>query len=102
MSPTRYRIPDVAVTAMDLPIEQVLVTPPIAVFELLSPEDTLRRMVIQLQGYERMGIRNIFLIDPEGPAFSCFEEGQAGSRRGPAAAAGRGRQSGLEAIQQLF
>ena len=77
-SSTRYRIPDVAVVSMDNPTEEVLTTPPVAVFEVLSPEDYMRRTMIKLQDYERMGIRNIFVIDPEGPAFYRFQEGKLG------------------------
>ena len=102
VSPTRYRIPDVAVTAMDGPIEQVLVTPPVAVFEVLSPEDTLRRMVMKLQDYERMGIRNIFVIDPEGPAFFRFEGGKLGPAEAKPQLEGAAGVVDWEAIQQLF
>ncbi len=102
VSSTRYRIPDVAVTSMDQPIEEVLITPPVAVFEVLSPEDTLRRMVIKLQDYERMGIRNIFVIDPEGPAFFRFEDGKLGPAEEKPQLAGTGGSLDWEAIQQLF
>ena len=78
VSATRYRVPDVAVMDMDLPVEQILVTPPVAVFEVLSPEDRLRRMMVKLRDYERMGVRNIFLIDPEVPSFSQFKDGSLG------------------------
>ena len=102
VSSTRYRVPDVAVTSMDQPIEEVLVTPPVAVFEVLSPEDTLRRMVIKLQDYERMGIRNIFVIDPEGPAFFRFEGGKLGPAEAKPQLEGAAGVVDWEAIQQLF
>ena len=44
ISATRYRVPDVAVIDMSVPVEQILVTPPVAVCEVLSPEDTVRRI----------------------------------------------------------
>lgn len=65
VSPTRFRVPDVVVFDRDQPIEQILTHPPIAVFEVLSPEDTISRMLVKLDDYERMGIRNIFLVDPQ-------------------------------------
>ncbi len=102
VSSTRYRIPDVAVTSMDHPIEEVLVTPPVAVFEVLSPEDTLRRMVIKLQDYQSMGIRNIFVIDPEGPAFFRFEDGKLGPAEARPQLQGSAGSLDWEAIQQLF
>lgn len=102
VSPTRYRIPDVAVTAMAAPVEQVPVTPPSAVFEVLSPEDTLRRMVIKLGDYERMGVRNIFVIDPDGPLFYQFREGKLGPAEAQVALEGTAGLVDWQAIQGLF
>ncbi len=61
-SPTRIRVPDVAVMDMNLPIEQVLTVPPVAVFEIMSPEDRFTRILAKLADYQTMGIRNIFVI----------------------------------------
>ncbi|HZD51351.1 MAG TPA: Uma2 family endonuclease, partial [Silvibacterium sp.] len=47
------------------PIEQIVVTPPLAVFEVLSPEDTLTGMLEKLDDYERMRIAGIWIIDPK-------------------------------------
>jgi Uma2 family endonuclease len=41
-------------------------SPPIAVFEVLSPEDTLSRTMVRLADYERMGIQTILVLDPNG------------------------------------
>jgi Uma2 family endonuclease len=43
VSATRYRVPDVCVFDRSLPKEQVLTHAPIAVFEVLSPEDRMPR-----------------------------------------------------------
>lgn len=75
VGPSRYRVPDVAVTPIGGPVEQIPVTPPVAVIEVLSPEDRLHRTVIKLGDYEGMGVRNVFLIDPEGPVFYRFKDG---------------------------
>lgn len=64
VSPTRYRVPDVVVFDRNQPIEQILTHPPIAVFEVLSPEDTIARMLNKLDDYAAMGIQNIYLVDP--------------------------------------
>ena len=61
-----YRVPDVTVADRDRAIERIITHPPIAVFEILSPEDTLSRVMIKLAGYERMGIKTILLLDPDG------------------------------------
>ena len=66
VSAGNYRVPDVTVTDRSKPVEQVITQPPIAVFEILSPEDTLTRMMTKLREYERMGIPTILVIEPNG------------------------------------
>jgi len=44
ISSTRYRVPDICLVSLDDPVEQILTKPPLACIEILSPEDTLRRM----------------------------------------------------------
>ncbi len=75
VSPTRYRVPDVVVFDRDLPIEQILTHPPIAVFEVLSPEDTTTRLLIKLKDYAAMGIANIFVVHPETELFYRYRDG---------------------------
>ena len=69
VSAGNYRVPDVTVTDRSLPIEQVITHPPVAVFEVLSPEDTLARMMTKLAEYECMGIETIVILDPNGKHF---------------------------------
>ena len=66
VSAGNFRVPDVTVTDRNLPVEQVITHPPIAVFEILSPEDTLSRMMTKLGDYEQMGIQTILVLDPNG------------------------------------
>ncbi|HUN82336.1 MAG TPA: Uma2 family endonuclease, partial [Phycisphaerae bacterium] len=66
VSKSRFRVPDVALLDRNLPVERFATHPPIAVFEILSPEDSLARMMTKLSDYERMGIRSILLLDPNG------------------------------------
>jgi Uma2 family endonuclease len=65
----RFRVPDVTILDRNLPVEQVITHPPIAVFEVLSPEDTVARMMTKLADYELMGIKTILLLDPSGQHF---------------------------------
>lgn len=102
VSPTRYRIPDVAVTAMARPVEQIPVTPPVAVFEVLSPEDRVRRMVVKLGDYERMGVRNIFLIEPDGPVIYRFQAGELTLVEAKSELAGTEGWVDWAAVQALF
>ena len=66
---TRYRVPDVTVLDRDQPIEQIVTRPPMAVFEVLSPDDLMPRMLTKLADYEHMGIAGIFVIDPKGSRY---------------------------------
>lgn len=65
VSAARYRVPDVTVLDRNLPIEQVITHPPVAVFEVLSPEDTMMRITNKLLDYAAMGIPHIWVIDPK-------------------------------------
>lgn len=76
ISPTRFRVPDVTVLDRDRPVEQVITYPPLAVFEVLSPEDTIRRMGRKLGDYAAMGIPEIWVVDPCGPVFQRYETGE--------------------------
>ena len=64
ISANRYRVPDVTVLDRSLPIEQIITHPPVAVFEVLSPEDTMMRVTQKLNDYSTMGIPHIWVIDP--------------------------------------
>jgi Uma2 family endonuclease len=73
---TRFRVPDVTVLDRSRPIEQIVTHPPIAVFEVLSSEDTIRRLKRKLEDYKSMGILQIWVIDPEDGSYSRYEDGQ--------------------------
>jgi Uma2 family endonuclease len=75
-NPTRFRVPDVAILDANIPREPIATHSPIAVFEILSPEDTLRRLHRKLRDYAGMGIPEIWVIDPETSLFSRAEDGQ--------------------------
>ena len=73
---TRYRVPDVTVLDRSWPSEQIITHPPLAVFEVLSPEDTLQRLKRRLEDYRIMGIEEIRVIDPQDNTFYRYEDGQ--------------------------
>ncbi|MGD0136728.1 MAG: Uma2 family endonuclease [Bryobacteraceae bacterium] len=64
VSADRVRIPDVTLVRPGGLSEDVLSTPPLCVIEILSPDDTISRTWEKAQDYRRMGIENIWLIDP--------------------------------------
>ena len=76
IAPTRYRVPDVTVLDRSRPTEQIITHPPLAVFEVLSPEDSLQRLKQRLEDYRSMGIPEIWIIDPQDSTFYRYEEGQ--------------------------
>jgi Uma2 family endonuclease len=73
---TRFRVPDVTVLDRTQPREQIITHPPLAVFEILSPEDTLQRLKRRLEDYRIMGIAEIRVIDPQDNTFYRYEDGQ--------------------------
>ena len=60
----RVRIADIAIISTASPREQVIQTPPVAVIEILSPEDRVPRYAERLEDYRRMGIKNVWVVDP--------------------------------------
>ena len=64
-----FLVPDVTLLDRNRPIEQIVTHPPVAVFEILSPADALKRVMTKCGRYEQMGIRTILVIDPDGPKY---------------------------------
>jgi Uma2 family endonuclease len=73
----------------DQPIEQIVTRPPLAVFEILSPEDSLQRLKRKLEDYRVMGIPEIWVIDPQDATYYRYEDQQL-LRRGPFSYSSRG------------
>jgi len=71
---TRYRVPDVSLVDRSQLNEQIITRPPIAAFEVLSPEDRLQRMKRKLEDYRAMGIPEIWVIDPQDSTFYRYED----------------------------
>jgi Uma2 family endonuclease len=89
VSPTRFRVPDVTVLDRAQPIEQIVTRPPVAVFEILSPEDTMQRLKRKLEDYRAMGIPEVWVIDPQDGAYYRYEDRQL-LRRDSFSYAGKG------------
>jgi Uma2 family endonuclease len=65
VGPRRVRIADVCLIRRDAPKEQVTVTPPLLCVEILSPEDRLPRAARVMEDYARMGVKDLWLLDPK-------------------------------------
>ncbi len=76
VSETRFRVPDVTVLDYGFAAERIATRPPIAVFEVLSPEDTVRKLRRKLDDYAKMGIPQIWVIDPEDGISFRYRDGQ--------------------------
>ena len=75
VSAERVRIPDITVyLANEGAREQVRVTPALLAIEILSPEDRLSRVLIRLNDFLQMGVKHIWLIDPEERIAYTFRE----------------------------
>ncbi len=61
---TRFRVPDVTVVRSDVPAQAILRTPPLIAIEILSPEDTMNRLMKKVIDYVRFGVEHIWVIDP--------------------------------------
>jgi Uma2 family endonuclease len=64
VSSERVRIPDVCLLNRDQPTERVLTRPPLAVIEILSPEDRVVRYNERLADYRQMGVGHVWVVDP--------------------------------------
>lgn len=76
VSQNRFRVPDVTILSRTAPREQIITNAPLAVFEILSPEDLMSRMLEKLADYERMGIGAIWLIEPKRQIYYHYRAGQ--------------------------
>jgi Uma2 family endonuclease len=64
VSPTRFRIPDVALLPLG-PQPDVITQPPLLVIEILSPDDTYSDTQERAQDYRAMGVETVWIIDPK-------------------------------------
>jgi Uma2 family endonuclease len=63
VSPTRVRIPDVAITAAE-DTDEVQQKPPLLCIEVLSPDDRPGRLAKVISDYLKFGVPMIWIIDP--------------------------------------
>ena len=64
-TPERFRIPDVCVCAASSSDTRIVTTPPLVVVEVLSPEDRIANYQQRIADYLGMGVRGVWVIDPE-------------------------------------
>jgi Uma2 family endonuclease len=64
IAPQKCRIPDVCVLRVGSRADDVLVEPPLAIIEIMSPEDTIRRTAQKAAEYCQFGIEHVWVIEP--------------------------------------
>ncbi len=75
-SERRYRVPDIAILDADAPRDPVAIVPPVAAFEILSPEDRLSRLLVRLADFEGMGVDSLYVVDPADNSFFRYTQGR--------------------------
>lgn len=64
VSAQRFRIPDVTVLRSTDPWDPIVTFPPLICIEVLSKDDSLREMQLRVDDYARLGVENIWIVDP--------------------------------------
>ena len=78
VSPTRFRVADVAVWRAGEIGGRIPVVPPFLVVEILSAEDRLVRLQPKIQEYLQHGAEWVWVIDPEDRRALCYSPAQPG------------------------
>lgn len=76
VSPTRFRVPDIAIFHRDQPVEQIFTRPPLIAIGVLSPEDRLSKYFDRIHDYAAFGVPHIWIVDPRGPKAMIAAEGR--------------------------
>ena len=62
--PERFRIPDLAIIHSSDPFELIITKAPLLCIEILSSDDSLRRIHERVKDYAAMGVETIWVVDP--------------------------------------
>ena len=63
VSEQRFRVPDLCLLRPDAPYESIVRTPPLLCIEILSPEDTLNRILVKARDFLDMGVPQVWIFD---------------------------------------
>ena len=74
ISPTRYRVADLAVWRDDNIGDRIPTVPPFLAIEILSPEDRITRIQPKIAEYLSIGVEWIWLIDPIERNAICYSQ----------------------------
>lgn len=63
--PERFRIPDVCILRRSDPFEEIVTRAPLLCIKVLLLADTLGEMQERVDDYVRMGVANVWIVEPE-------------------------------------
>ena len=72
LSPTRFRVADVAVWRSRPIGSRIPTVPPFLAIEILSREDRLTRLQPKIQEYLQFGVEHVWVIDPDEHSALCY------------------------------
>lgn len=76
VGPNRFRIPDLCLVPRSRPRGRVITYPPLLCVEVLSPEDRLARVQERVNDFARLGVENIWVLNPwERLGYAASEHG---------------------------
>ena len=65
VKPNRFRIPDIMVLSLGHKPDRIVREAPLLCIEILSPEDTFKRITYRVDDYVEMGVKDVWVLDPE-------------------------------------
>lgn len=65
VKPDNFRIPDVMVVSRDRKPELIIRDAPLLCIEVLSPDDTVKRIMHRVEDYIAMGVIAVWVLDPK-------------------------------------
>lgn len=73
LEPDLYRIPDVAIYS-PAPMDETPEHPPLAVLEIVSPDDRYSALMVKCEEYRKWGVQNVWIADPQTKKFSVYDD----------------------------
>jgi Uma2 family endonuclease len=81
ISATRFRVPDTCLIPRNQFPDRIIRRAPLLCIEVLSPEDRFSRMKTKCQDYLRMGVPEVWVMDPSSRTVSVFRGDTITERR---------------------
>ena len=76
VEPNRFRVPDITVIPRGEKPDRIVREAPLLCIEVLSPEDTFKRILYRVEDYVAMGVKNVWVLDPESDRVFTVRNGE--------------------------